>query len=204
MIFYAFWKWHIVNKINFTQFCKTVPSNCHRAVLDRSTDDCFIGRLNSECQDIKNIHDFFDFFEVFRIKTFLCSEMQSSGMHHKICHKIPHRTVHVASLWDVVGKRYHVFYRFNGGWKLRRFTQNQINLHQKVSQNHRIVIKSNEVNFHEKIPTHWENTHANMMMTFYGDHNVLLHYHHQKRCTIVTFYGIKTSFENHKLTIFVA
>ena len=95
-----------------------------------------------------NSHDFFDFFEVFRIKTFLCSEMQSRGMHHKIRHKIPHRTVHVTSLWDVVGKRYHVFYRFYGGWKLRRFTQNQINLHQKVSQNHRTVINSNEVNFH--------------------------------------------------------
>ena len=63
---------------------------------------------------ILNTHDFFIFFEVFRIKTFLYSELQLRDMHHKIRHKIPHRTVYVTSLRDVEGKRYHVFYRFYG------------------------------------------------------------------------------------------
>ena len=46
------------------------------------------------------------------------------------------------------------------GLKLRRFTQNQINLHQKVSQNHRTNINSNKANFHEKTPTHISATYA--------------------------------------------
>ena len=103
---------------------------------------------------------FFRLFRGFSYKTFLYSELQLRAMKHQIPHKIPHRTVYVTSLEGVGGKRYHLFYRFYGGWKLRRFTQNQINLHQKVSQNHRMVINSKEVNFHEKTPTHISATYA--------------------------------------------
>ena len=46
------------------------------------------------------------------------------------------------------------------GLKLRRFTQNQINLRQKVSQNHRTIINGNEANFHAKAPTHTSATYA--------------------------------------------
>ena len=65
-----------------------------------------------------NIHDFFNFFEVLYEgfnRSFLYSELQLRAMHHQIRHKIPHRTVYVKSLCDVVQKRYHVFYRFYGG-----------------------------------------------------------------------------------------
>ena len=40
------------------------------------------------------------------------------------------------------------------GLKLRGLTQNQINLHLKVSQNHRTIRISNEAHFHKKTPTH--------------------------------------------------
>ena len=46
------------------------------------------------------------------------------------------------------------------GMKMRRFIQNQINLHQKVSQNHRTVIDSNKANIYEKPPTHKRATYA--------------------------------------------
>ena len=72
---------------------------------------------------------FFQLFRGFSYKTFLYSELQLHDMHHKIPHKISHRIVQVTSLRDVETKRYHVFYRFYGGWNLRRFSQNLINLH---------------------------------------------------------------------------
>ena len=56
---------------------------------------------------ILNTHDFFTFFEVFRIKTFLYSELQLRDMHHKIRHKIPHRTVHMRSLSSVEQKWFY-------------------------------------------------------------------------------------------------
>ena len=46
------------------------------------------------------------------------------------------------------------------GFKLRRFTRNQINLHWKASQNHRTDIISNEAFFREKSPTHISATYA--------------------------------------------
>ena len=46
------------------------------------------------------------------------------------------------------------------GQKLHRFTQNQINLHWKPSQNHGIVINTNEAYFREKTPTHIGATYA--------------------------------------------
>ena len=46
------------------------------------------------------------------------------------------------------------------GLKLRRFTQNQINPHQKTSQNHRKLITSHKGNFHQKPPTHIRPTYA--------------------------------------------
>jgi len=64
------------------------------------------------------------------------------------------------SCYEALDSRYHLFYRFYRGWNLRRSTQNQINLHQKVSQNHRMVINSNVPNFHEKTPTYIRATYA--------------------------------------------
>ena len=59
---------------------------------------------------------FFRLFRCFSFKSFLSRELQSRGRHHKIRHKIPHRTVYVVSLRDIERKRYHVFYWFYGGW----------------------------------------------------------------------------------------
>ena len=39
-----------------------------------------------------NIHEFSQHFRSFSFKTFLYSELQSPSRHHKIRHKIPHRT----------------------------------------------------------------------------------------------------------------
>ena len=46
------------------------------------------------------------------------------------------------------------------GLKLRRFTQNQINLHSKVFQNHRNVKNSHKAYFYKKTPTHISATYA--------------------------------------------
>ena len=46
------------------------------------------------------------------------------------------------------------------GLKLRRLTQNQINPHLKVAQNHRTVENSNEAYFHINTPTHIRATYA--------------------------------------------
>ena len=60
----------------------------------------------------------------------------------------------------VLWENYHVFHRFYGGCNLRRFSQNQINLHLKASQNHRTVLNSNRAQFHEKPPAHFAATYA--------------------------------------------
>ena len=57
-----------------------------------------------------NIHNLFDFF----IKNY--KTLQSRAMHHKIRHQILYWTAYVRWLWNVVGRRYHVFYRFYEGW----------------------------------------------------------------------------------------
>ena len=73
--------------------------------------------------------NFSNFFDVFQNTFFNHSGPQPSTKHHKILCEILRRTYYMGSLWGVVGKSYHVFYRFYGGWNLRRFSQNPINLH---------------------------------------------------------------------------
>ena len=99
---------------------------------------------------ISNILEYSWFFQLFRgfsYKTFKPNETQTRVIYQKNRHKIPHRTVHMWSL-SYVEQKWFLYQKppENGiirGLKLRRFTQNQIKLHQKVSQNHRRVINSN-------------------------------------------------------------
>ena len=51
------------------------------------------------------------------------------------------------------------------GLKLRRLTQNQINLHSKASQNKRTIISRNEAYFYGEMTTHFCATYA--IMNFY-------------------------------------
>ena len=104
--------------------------------------------------------NFSNFFEVFENIFFNHSGPQPSTKHHKILCEILRRTYYMGSLWGVVGKSRHVFYRFYGGWNLRRFSQNPINLHLKSSQNHRTVLNNNRAQFHEKPPAHFAATYA--------------------------------------------
>ena len=120
-----------------------------------------------------NIHDFFDFFKVFRTKLF-CTVSYS----YVLCIRRFLVKFHIGmSMSGHGGRRDKNSFISktvkNGilrGLRLRRFTQNQINPHQKTSQNHRTLITSNKGNFHEKPPTHIRATYAisNVYKNFYS------------------------------------
>ena len=78
-------------------------------------------------------------FSRFLYKIFSYSELQSRAYHHQIRHNISHLTVHIQSRGKVVIYRKPIKNVIIRRLKLRRFTQNQINLPQKVSQNHQTV-----------------------------------------------------------------
>ena len=76
-------------------------------------------KVRKNAKFFSNILEYSWFFRLFRgflFKTFEHSEPQTCATYHKILHKIPHRTVQMGSLWRIVGKWYHVFNLFYGGW----------------------------------------------------------------------------------------
>ena len=92
-----------------------------------------------------NIHNFFNFFEVFRIKLFCAARCS-----HVLC---------------IIGFPIKFHIGLFMSHRCETLWENAItcfitcfmgveNLHQKISRNHRTVVNSNEVNFHQKTPTH--------------------------------------------------
>ena len=110
-----------------------------------------------------NILDFFDFFEVFRTK--LLNPMRPKHVFYiiRIAKKF-HIGLSICGHWASLSKNGLIpktAQKWDSTWvKLRRFTQNHINLDQKVSQNHRTVMNSNKANIYEKPPTHMSATYA--------------------------------------------
>ena len=111
----------------------------------------------------ENIQDFFDFFEVFHRKTFLYSELQSRAYHHKIPRKNPHRTVHVLGRRGKNSFIPKTVRKCDFTWvKIAQVHSKPNKPTLKAYQNHRAVLNSNYVYFHEKTPTHFSATYANI------------------------------------------